>query len=595
MRPQLLVFPFMLFLFSCQTDSDPSTEFILIDRIILHQQGDTKDKKMGFSGFELPSGIPDDWTQPLNFKDGKVYFRVSLLEKPDSRPVFYQMGFQWEGGCDGHYFKEKLPGNQLICITEPGLYQAEQSLSTFWEPDCQRTDSIDWTRRVDRMLVVIGDDSLRQIDDRWEFGTDIVSLDSYFPLKVHFQAVLVAKGETFSGWSAYPITLPDQQLAFSRQEMYRAHDRTYMGFGIGDINGDGLPDLAVQEGGYGGPLAWFEQDSLSGMFVYHLVEEVNPSGTHFSSGDTEVADIDGDGDIDLLGFEHPGEWQFDYTGDTLPSTLYWYENLGGGTAFRKHRIGKVPDFVKDVEIRDFNRDGKQDLVTITYRNEHNLSVFRQDQKEDWAHVVDRSLEGLHEGMDCGDLDGDGDEDIAANGYWIENPGGDLTLDWEVRVVDSRWFTQIEEHWRRNATKTVCRDVDRDGRAEIFMAHSEKAGYPIVWYDSENPRSDGWEMHLIAKGMTAVHTLQLGDLDGDGDWDLLAGENGDHFVETDNDLREVRIYFNRGSNKFWEGYSLKNGGLYNGNLFDMDKDGRLDICGPAGHEGDPYYVWFNGLE
>jgi hypothetical protein len=202
----------ILFLISCDKSKDKyketNHELILINEIFTHENTGEEDKKMGFSAFQLPENVPSDWEAPVNYKDGEVHFRVSILTKPDKRIIYYQMGFQWDGGCNGRSFKEKFPDNRLMKISEPGIYNASQFVDTFWEPSCQESDPIDWTKRMTRLLVVVWDENFHQIDDRWGFGSNIENIDGYYPMDVHFQAIIVPFGESFSGWQNYSITIP---------------------------------------------------------------------------------------------------------------------------------------------------------------------------------------------------------------------------------------------------------------------------------------------------------------------------------------------------------------------------------------------------
>ncbi len=202
----------VLFLLSCDKSKNNNDvvkkELVLIDEVFTHENTDAEDKKMGFSAFSLPENVPSNWKSPVNYKDGEVYFRVSILTKPDNRTIYYQMGFQWEGGCDSHPFKEKFPDYMMLEISEPGIYQASQFIEEFWEPDCQESDPIDWTKRMTRLLVVVWDENFHQIDDRWGFGGNIEDIDGYYPMDVHFQAIVVPFGGTFSGWENYSITEP---------------------------------------------------------------------------------------------------------------------------------------------------------------------------------------------------------------------------------------------------------------------------------------------------------------------------------------------------------------------------------------------------
>jgi hypothetical protein len=115
----------------------------------------------------------------------------------------------------------------------------------------------------------------------------------------------------------------------------------------------------------------------------------------------------------------------------------------------------------------------------------------------------------------------------------------------------------------------------------------------MWYKPPDPTSpEGWTPHVIGRGLNAVHTLEVGDFNGDGHLDVLAGENGDSHTNQINDdgLKQVILYLNDGDAEGWTPQVFSRDGLYNGRVADIDGDGTPDIVGPNGHEGDPYRVY-----
>ena len=348
------------------------------------------------------------------------------------------------------------------------------------------------------------------------------------------------------------------------------------GKALGDINGDGVLDVVLlHNGGNGGRLAWHE--GVSGptpAWPERLIAATAPNGSDFAAGDLEVADFDGDGDLDVFAPAHPGEW----ADADAPTRMYWYGNpLPHGDVrgpWTAHEIGQAPDFIKDVSLADFNRDGRMDVAVLCFEST-SLTVFRQDGPSAWTQVASIIQPGLHEGMDAGDLDGDGDPDLSACGYWFQNPGGDLTRAWPPLVIDAKWNTQ-SGGWQRNATKTVCADLDGDGRAEVVICHSESDGYPLAWYDAADPESGPWTEGVMRTGLGKVHTLQVGDLNLDGWPDVVAGENAGQ------SQFEVRAFINRGAGLSWREEVVDDLGAYNGLLGDADGDGDLDLWRMRGH-------------
>ncbi len=359
-----------------------------------------------------------------------------------------------------------------------------------------------------------------------------------------------------------------------------------------DVNGDGLPDLFVQDNnGHGGVLCWYENRERGAAWTRRVIAEKAPKGSPFAAGDLAAADINNDGAVDVLGLAHPGEWK--QAG--APTDIYWYENPRPAgdparDAWKPRFIGQAPAFVKDVRLADFNRDGRADLAVITFVGNRFL-VYRQDSPTRWTKVQDFVIPNLHEGMDVGDITGNGLPDVAANGYWIENPGGDLTGEWTVRSIADKWHNQTGD-WSRNATKVFCRDITGNGRVEVFLSHSERAGYPVSWYRADDPRTGPWIEQVITDKLLAVHTLQVFDFNGDGHDDVLAGVNAGRARALGAREFPVVLFLNQGDNRRWQEYVLSTEGIYNGQVADVTGDGAPDIFRLASHDAPRFEVWVN---
>jgi len=320
------------------------------------------------------------------------------------------------------------------------------------------------------------------------------------------------------------------EMSFNSRQLVENANH-WWAFAVGDISGDSIADIIfIDNNSAGGLLGYYIGSKEKGLWKLTKIADEAPGGGTFASGDLEIGDIDGDGDLDVLAVKHTGEWD----DASAPAEIFWYEN----PTWNVHPVGNAPNAVKDLSLADFNNDGRPDLAVLCY-DSHNLTILQQNIDGTFTKLKSMTVANLHEGMDVGDVDGDGYIDIAANGFCFKNPKGNIREEWIIETVSSKWNRQTGD-WSANATKNFCADINSDGKSEIFISHSERNGYPIAWYK----RTDtGWIENVICDSLSSCHTLQVFDFDLDGDLDVLAGTNSDRAVNIGKTEFPVFIFLN----------------------------------------------------
>jgi len=337
---------------------------------------------------------------------------------------------------------------------------------------------------------------------------------------------------------------------------------------IGDVDGDGFSDVIAAEEWLG--LTWYKYPDWSDYSIKSF---------NWRADDVGCADIDGDADVDVVGVQ-------DDDGKT-----YWFENPrpNGNPAdtWASHYIGSSNDYVKDLEIFDFNNDGKLDVVT---RTESTTSIFLQNNATSW-NLAKTINHHKREGLAVGDLDEDGDADIVLNGFWLENPYPDLYSIWYEHNIDSKWWNQSIGQWEDNSAKVLVVDINQDSHLDVVFSQSEKPSYPISWYEALDPKNESWTEHVIGY-LDYCHTLQAGDMNNDNYIDVVAGK----FERDDGSIPPpypLRVYYSReGDGLSWDVIEVSDLGIYSGVIGDIGNDGDLDIVGSRSYWKGPIEIWKN---
>lgn len=331
---------------------------------------------------------------------------------------------------------------------------------------------------------------------------------------------------------------------------------------LGDINGDGYPDA----------LAASSTGDETGLFWYAYPDWNKTRITRGSfSTDMQAGDVDRDGDLDVIipkGI-HTGH------------TVFWYENPRpeGDPAkdpWKEHAVGRAG--AHDVEIGDLNGDKKLDVVV----RHGDTTVLLQNAPDDWTAIPLKT--GGRGGLALGDIDNDGDLDLAQNGYWLEAPKDKVNGEWKRHPFTGGGPDDVG---------VTLADMNRDGHLDLLLAPAESPGR-LAWFEAPNdPKTRAWREHVIDPSVSHIHTFKVGDMDLDGDSDVVTAEM--HQTKT----RRVTVYRNPGNARKWIPQVVARTGSHNLRLGDVDNDGDLDIFGANWNNSSPttgdIELWRNGLK
>lgn len=302
---------------------------------------------------------------------------------------------------------------------------------------------------------------------------------------------------------------------------------------FGDYDGDGDLDLlmGVLGGAYNANtttadnLMLFSQEADGGFELRsrRFISQIDVGSESVAS----LVDLDADGDLDML----VGN-KIDPT-DLSTSYVFLFENEGTTTdpVFRRTGRFEIPGAYHNAPaFGDLDADGDLDMLLGTWRDEIRYVRNEGSATEPRFTLVDSAFVEITRGSNAtptlGDLDGDGDLDLvigessgALNYY--ENTGSASSPNFEF-VSDEYGEIDIG---RRSFPKLL--DHDGDGDLDLIVG-TESDGIRYFRNDGDrtSPRFVEARTYLpVPEDLPLFATPEFGDLDGDGDLDLVVGTAG----------------------------------------------------------------------
>jgi len=321
-----------------------------------------------------------------------------------------------------------------------------------------------------------------------------------------------------------------------------------------DIDGDGDMDVLGAAPGADDITWWENLDGLGTSWAEHIVDgEFNGANSVYSE------DMDNDGDMDVLGAAY-------YADDIT----WWENNDGSGTSWTEHTINGNFDLAFSVYSEDVDGDGDMDVLgaapgadDITWWE--NLDGSGTSWTE---HTIDGDFDSARS-VYSEDVDGDGDMDVlgAAPGAdditWWENLDGS-GMSWAEHTVDGEFD---------GAVSVYSEDIDGDGDMDVLGA-ATGADESTTWWENLDGLGTSWAEHIVDGDLNGAVSVYSADIDSDGDMDVLgAAYDDDDITWWEN---------NNGSGTSWTKHTIDGNfdQAYSVYSEDINGDGDMDVLGAA---------------
>ncbi len=372
------------------------------------------------------------------------------------------------------------------------------------------------------------------------------------------------------------------------------------GVAVGDVNGDGWPDLFVTQ--LGGPNHLYLNQ---GDFRFDDVP--NAGGAAMPNQEatgTALADLDGDGDLDLIV-------------TTLGGPNVVFHNDGSGTFSRVEAPGlRAGEGSTTMALSDVNGDGALDLYVANYKrvalkdslpsSEMKFSTLTRQRASGGYEVVPEYQDEFW----VDEVKGEfvvreyADQDRL---YFNDGDGTFTEQSWPgtFRTADGAPLSDVPRHW---ALVARLEDLNGDGHADLYVCNDFQSPDLLFWGTAEGHFVEAEET-VLRTTSHATMSIATSDINRDGHTDFFLSDMLGRGYERRKSQRHTQmqmphsvgaaekraqemqntLQLNRGDATFAEIAELAgvkaSGWTWSSRFLDVDFDGYEDLLTSTGHAYD----------
>ena len=288
-----------------------------------------------------------------------------------------------------------------------------------------------------------------------------------------------------------------------------------------DFNNDGEPDVVVAQSQ---AVPWLHLflnsvENGEGMLVF---ADSYGHGSVPDPSDLAVGDVDGDGDVDIVAtvtFTSPNSRE-----------IVLFNNTDGEGTFEQYQVtAALPGIPRAITMLDADADGDPDVFVGIITGSEHLIMLENTGGGNFSSsyvVITTTSNPPIQTVEGADMDGNGWPDLVfgssgdgstAKVAWVPNMGGTFLSPIAVVNNVSLGFWDV-----------AVGDVDGDGDLDIAAAVYGSGGAfsQISWFENDVGNGTSWTSHVVTTAVAFPRKVAVRDMDRDGTLDIVSTSKND---------------------------------------------------------------------